>query len=582
MKISNKIKKEEIRSFEEIISDMELADTYEDLRDAASYIEDISLKNDVYELIDTCENDGDDVETAYSIITSDLLDSRINDLNEHKKISESVEIEVNQGDIISDEIVEENVNLTESTEDIDEIADSIFSKLENNYKGSEITVELIWKTIDKEVEESKKEQVFKSILSDWEWYDEDEHQNWKKIMKDQYNINIDNLNEKKSKGRKIEFIAEDAYSSENEELLTEGGIYPVSLETADAITALELKLEDLLGNGKKVQISVRDLELIPAKGWVDNNYWYKAIINVGDIDILENFMGQDTPILNKLKEDNLLQYNPYSDITVDANGYDSGISVDWYMDSALEEGDPSVAEVDAEADKVGEKIIRVLKEHEEEIINLLKEYEIADDEDLDESKDLKESIPTLDGDPLYIDFIAENVEDKTILMREIINQLSNEINEIKQTDLEEITVQEYLDNASAKSLGYLDESKELDEKSFNSALTKFIKENYKNAVNLRVSKVVENKEGLSLECRLKLKGKPSIPVTLEAKGNINEKRSILKVYENKIIKHEDKDKNIMTMIISNTNRLLKLEKLKYNFNTKLTEGKRANVSGIIK
>lgn len=74
--------KEEIKSFEEIINDMELADDYEGLRDAASYIEDIELKNQVNDLIDTCENDGDDVETAYSVVTSDLLDSKINDLNE--------------------------------------------------------------------------------------------------------------------------------------------------------------------------------------------------------------------------------------------------------------------------------------------------------------------------------------------------------------------------------------------------------------------------------------------------------------------------------------------------------------------
>lgn len=74
--------KEEVKSFEEIINDMELADDYEGLRDAASYIEDIELKNQVNDLIDTCENDGDDIETAYSIITSDLLDSKINDLNE--------------------------------------------------------------------------------------------------------------------------------------------------------------------------------------------------------------------------------------------------------------------------------------------------------------------------------------------------------------------------------------------------------------------------------------------------------------------------------------------------------------------
>ncbi len=87
----NRSLKEETKSFEDIIYEMEISETYEELRDAASYIEDVKLKNDVYELIDQCEKDGDDVEVAYSVVTSDLLDGRRNDLNESLKDSRTID-----------------------------------------------------------------------------------------------------------------------------------------------------------------------------------------------------------------------------------------------------------------------------------------------------------------------------------------------------------------------------------------------------------------------------------------------------------------------------------------------------------
>lgn len=80
---SKKIKLENY-SFSEIVDMMEEADSYSELYDAASKIKDNKLKSDVNELIGQCEDDGDDVETAYSVVTSDLLDNKINDLNEDK------------------------------------------------------------------------------------------------------------------------------------------------------------------------------------------------------------------------------------------------------------------------------------------------------------------------------------------------------------------------------------------------------------------------------------------------------------------------------------------------------------------
>ena len=83
---STKLNEEEY-SFEEIITRMSNATDYSELYDAASLIKNDSLRTDVEQAIDQCESDGDTVEEAYSIVTSDILDMYVNDLNESKKFS---------------------------------------------------------------------------------------------------------------------------------------------------------------------------------------------------------------------------------------------------------------------------------------------------------------------------------------------------------------------------------------------------------------------------------------------------------------------------------------------------------------
>lgn len=68
--------------FEEIITKMENAVDYMDLYDAASHIIDNDLRVAVEQLIEECENDNVSVEEAYSLITSDLLDIHLDELNE--------------------------------------------------------------------------------------------------------------------------------------------------------------------------------------------------------------------------------------------------------------------------------------------------------------------------------------------------------------------------------------------------------------------------------------------------------------------------------------------------------------------
>lgn len=75
--------------FEEIITKMENAVDYMDLYDAASYIIDDDLRVVVEQLIEECENDNVSVEEAYSLITSDLLDIHLDELNESLDIDDN-------------------------------------------------------------------------------------------------------------------------------------------------------------------------------------------------------------------------------------------------------------------------------------------------------------------------------------------------------------------------------------------------------------------------------------------------------------------------------------------------------------
>lgn len=74
--------------FEQIITLMANAVDYMDLYDAASYIVDDDLRVSVEELIEQCEMDGDSVEIAYSVVTSDLLDMHTTELNESVDIAD--------------------------------------------------------------------------------------------------------------------------------------------------------------------------------------------------------------------------------------------------------------------------------------------------------------------------------------------------------------------------------------------------------------------------------------------------------------------------------------------------------------
>lgn len=161
----------------------------------------------------------------------------------------------------------------------------------------------------------------------------------------------------------------------NESLLTEGGIYPVDLND-NATEKFEEKVEELLGG----EVSVDSLELIPAKGFGGSGiYWYKADINVSDENIIKQFLNDKTPIAKRLYDNDELIINMYSDIDIVASDdkYESGISFDVNGDTEISDEDYN--KLDEEADIVGEQIINKLKENEQALVNLLKDYEVTED-----------------------------------------------------------------------------------------------------------------------------------------------------------------------------------------------------------
>ena len=87
---------EEETSFQEIVDMMMDAEDYSDLYAASELIIDEDLKDQVTTMITECEEDEDDVDTAASLVTTDLLDNLVMDgkLNESKKVEEALDMDV--------------------------------------------------------------------------------------------------------------------------------------------------------------------------------------------------------------------------------------------------------------------------------------------------------------------------------------------------------------------------------------------------------------------------------------------------------------------------------------------------------
>ena len=184
-------------SFEKIITMMENATDYMDLYDAASYIVDDDLRVDVEQAIGQCEDDGDDVETAYSIVTSDLLDMRLYDLNESKDIEEVENEKKSLQDYVDDINNASNdkdmVNILddmENNKNIDkELASAVRQLFRNNRfmplnQKTDTLLKFINDNADEKIEEPKQESLTEAVEPEIEDKDIDNKDNDEKENKD--------------------------------------------------------------------------------------------------------------------------------------------------------------------------------------------------------------------------------------------------------------------------------------------------------------------------------------------------------------------------------------------------------------
>lgn len=161
--------------------------------------------------------------------------------------------------------------------------------------------------------------------------------------------------------------------------LCEGGIYPVELQN-EATDKFTEAVNNILGGNNEVT----SLELIPSLGFGGSGrYWYKATIVI-DVETIEKYISEEnTPEAFRLKNNNMLHINPYSDIDVtcsaDSKSYNDGITLD-----ADSKSDADMDKLLKDSNFIGSKLVELLYNKESELVDLLKEYEEIDNEELDE------------------------------------------------------------------------------------------------------------------------------------------------------------------------------------------------------
>lgn len=119
----------------------------------------------------------------------------------------------------------------------------------------------------------------------------------------------------------------------------------------------------------------------------------------------------------------------------------------------------------------------------------------------------------------------------------------------------------------------------LDESTFNPFLTKFIKDNYKNAKAMVVENCRKNKNELVLECKILFNSGKASKLNLGLRGIVREgKVSTLRARDNGYFKAESVSVPFKFKV-SYKNNIIKCEGLEYNFKTKLAEGKIKELKG---
>lgn len=120
----------------------------------------------------------------------------------------------------------------------------------------------------------------------------------------------------------------------------------------------------------------------------------------------------------------------------------------------------------------------------------------------------------------------------------------------------------------------------LDEKTFNVYLTKFIRENYNGASRFEVVGARKNRNNLTLECKISMTSGKKKSVRLNC--NYNPKSSIMTAKEDGTFKVESARKAPFIFKVSTVRNVIRCEGMKYNFTTvrkAKNESKRYEVSG---
>lgn len=120
---------------------------------------------------------------------------------------------------------------------------------------------------------------------------------------------------------------------------------------------------------------------------------------------------------------------------------------------------------------------------------------------------------------------------------------------------------------------------QLEEKSFNKFLTKFVTENYKNTKSMMIKEARLNKDALNLKCEVKFKSGNTKMVEMKLEGIIRTgKPSVLRAKDNGFFKVESKSAPFKFGIVLKEG-TLHCNSLTYKFETRINESKKAEVKG---
>lgn len=265
-------------------------------------------------------------------------------------------------------------------------------------------------------------------------------------------------------------------------------------------------------------------------------------------------------------------------------------------------------ECDKEYELDGEQIREAIKSSDNDIVDIIKINESKcltedDDHEEDEDEEKEETLEEAINRAYEEELSAINTYD--LVLSKIENEKSNEkliemINEIKKDEEDHKSlIKHYIETGEALTDDELEELKNseesnednseeevsienIDDETFTEAFTKFIKENYKNAKEFKLENVVKSGNNYRFECKLTFNSGKKVKVNLMSETKIKEGKSLIRFYENKIFKHLDENKSIMTATVKLENKTLSCEALRYNYRVALKENKIATIKGIIK